>query len=81
MLATQFDIKFIQLIKYVLMYDANEWQKAQKFMSRLRVELQQALSSWSANLYEEALSRALRTKKNFLKVKLIRSEETKGSMK
>ncbi|XP_052206825.1 uncharacterized protein LOC127811157 [Diospyros lotus] len=61
------------------MYDADEWQKAQKFMSGLRVELLQALSIWSIDSYEEALSKALIIERNLLQVKLIRSGETKGN--
>ena len=76
----QYDAKFNQLIKYVPMYDADEWQKAQKFMSGLRVELLQALSTWSISSYEEALSRALTTERNLLQVKQIRFEEVKGNL-
>ncbi|XP_052189966.1 uncharacterized protein LOC127799782 [Diospyros lotus] len=79
MSVAQYDTKFNQLIKYVPMYDADEWQKAQKFMSGLRVELLQALSTWSIDSYEETLSKALITERNLLQVKLIRSGETKAN--
>ena len=58
---TQYDTKFNQLIKCVPMYNADEWQKAQKFLSGLRIELQQALSTWTIDSYEEALNKALTT--------------------
>ena len=79
MSVTQYDTKFNQLIKYVPMYNADEWQKAQKFLSGLRIELQQALSTWTVDSYEEALNKALTTEKNLLRVRQIRSEEAKGS--
>ena len=49
-------------------------------MSGLRVELVQALSTWSIDSYEEALSRALTTERNLLQVKQIRFEEVKGNL-
>ncbi|XP_052197226.1 uncharacterized protein LOC127804408 [Diospyros lotus] len=66
MSVAQYDTKFNQLIKYVPMYDTDEWQKAQKFMSGLRVDLLQALSTWSIESYEEALSKALTMERNLL---------------
>ncbi|XP_052172213.1 uncharacterized protein LOC127788143 [Diospyros lotus] len=78
MSVAQYDTKFNHLIKYKPMYDTDEWQKAQKFMSGLRVDLLQALSTWSIKSYEEALSKALTTERNLLQVKQIRSGETKG---
>ena len=78
-LVTQYDTKFNQLIKYVPMYNADEWQKEQKFLSELRIELQQALSTWTVDSYEEALNKSLTTENNLLRVQLKRSEEMKGS--
>ncbi|XP_052209193.1 uncharacterized protein LOC127812711 [Diospyros lotus] len=66
MSVAQYDTKFNHLIKYVPMYDTDEWQKAQKFMSGLRVDLLQALSTWSIESYEEALSKSLTTERNLL---------------
>ena len=63
-----------------MLFRSDEWQKAQKFMSGLRVELLQALSTWSISSYEEALSRALTTERNLLQVKQIRFEEVKGNL-
>ena len=45
MSVAQYNTQFNQLIKYVPMYDADEWKKVQKFLSKLWVELQQALST------------------------------------
>ncbi|XP_052210336.1 uncharacterized protein LOC127813416 [Diospyros lotus] len=47
-------------------------------MSRLQVDLLQALSTWSIESYGEALSKALTTEMNLLQVNQIRSGETKG---
>ncbi|XP_052177545.1 uncharacterized protein LOC127791600 [Diospyros lotus] len=77
MLVTQYDVKFTQLIRYVPMYEADEWKKAQKFVSGLKVGLQQAISSWNLDTYNEALDRALSTETNLLRVGLIRSDEKK----
>jgi len=66
MSVAQYDTRFTQLIKYVPMYEIDEWKKAQKFLSRLRVDLQQTLSTWSVDSYEEALNRALTTERNLL---------------
>lgn len=53
MSVTQYDVKFTQLIRYVPMYEADEWQKAQKFVGGLKVGLQQALNSWTLDTYDE----------------------------
>ena len=45
MSVTQYDVKFTQLIRYVPMYETDEWKKAQKFVGGLKMELQEALSS------------------------------------
>lgn len=66
MLVAQYDTRFTQLIKYVSMYEIDEWQMVQKFLSGLRVDLQQALSTWSIESYKEALNRALMTERNLL---------------
>ncbi|XP_052197261.1 uncharacterized protein LOC127804438 [Diospyros lotus] len=81
MSVTQYDVKFTQLIRYVPMYEADEWQKAQKFVGGLKVGLQQALSSWTLDTYNEALHRALSTETNLLRVSLIRSDEKKKDPK
>ena len=39
MSVSQYDAKFTQLIKYVPIYEANKWQRAQKFVGGLRLEL------------------------------------------
>ncbi|XP_052172162.1 uncharacterized protein LOC127788086 [Diospyros lotus] len=78
---TQYDVKFTQLIRYIPMYEADEWQKAQKFVGRLKVDLQQALSSCTISTYNEALDRALTTEMNLLHVGLIRSDTKKRDSK
>ncbi|XP_052207947.1 uncharacterized protein LOC127811811 [Diospyros lotus] len=81
MSVTQYDVKFTQLIRYVPMYETDERQKAQKFVSGLKVDLQQALSSCTINTYNEALDRALTTEMNLLRIGLIRSDEKKKDSK
>lgn len=63
------------------MYKADEWQKAQKFLGGLKVELQRALNSWTMDTYKEALDRALATETNLLRVGLIRSDDKKKDPK
>ncbi|XP_052197312.1 uncharacterized protein LOC127804483 [Diospyros lotus] len=80
MSVNQYDNWFTQLIKYVPLYETYESQKAQKFVSRLRVSLQQVLSGWDIDTYKEALHRALTIEKNLTRVKIIKTEEgSKGS--
>jgi len=81
MSVTQYDVKFTQLIRYVPMYETDEWQKAQKFVGGLKMGLQQALSSWTMDTYNEALHRALITETNLLRVGLIRADEKKRDLK
>ena len=76
MTVAQYDAKFVQLIKYVPMYETDEWQKAQKFVSGLKAELQQALSTWELSTYETALHKALTTERNMLRVQYTKMEET-----
>jgi len=74
------DTQFIQLSKYVPMYEIDEGQKAQKFVSGLQVNLQQALSAWAIDSYKEALSQALTTERNLMRVRMTRIKEgSKGS--
>jgi len=75
MSVTQYDIRFTQLIKYVPMYETDESQKAQKFVSGLQVNLQQVLSGWDVDTYKEALHRTLTIERNLTRVKVIKSEE------
>lgn len=66
--------------KYVPMYEIDEGQKAQKFISGLQVKLQQALSTWAVDSYKEPLNRALIIERNLTWVRMIRTEErSKGS--
>ena len=78
---TQYAVNFTQLIRYVPMYKAKEWQRAEKFVGRQRVELQQALSTCVIDSYNEALDRALTTETNLLHVGLIRSDDKKRDSK
>lgn len=63
------------------MYEADEWKKAQKFVSGLKVGLQQTLISCAMDTYNEVLDRALTTETNLLHVGLIRSDDKKRDSK
>ncbi|XP_052201753.1 uncharacterized protein LOC127807740 [Diospyros lotus] len=57
------------------MYETDESQKAQKFVSGLQVSLQQVLSGWDVDTYKEALHLALTIERNLTRVKIIKTEE------
>ncbi|XP_052198240.1 uncharacterized protein LOC127805518 [Diospyros lotus] len=80
MSVNQYDNRFTQLVKYMLMYQTDESQKAQKFVSGLQVSLQQVLSGWDIDTYKEAFHQALTIERNLTRVKIIKTgEESKGS--
>ncbi|XP_052187706.1 uncharacterized protein LOC127798285 [Diospyros lotus] len=81
MSVSQYDNRFIQLIKYVPMYETDESQKAQKFVSGLQEHLQQVLSGWDVETYKEALHRALTIERNLTRAKIIKTEEGSKSGK
>ncbi|XP_052203113.1 uncharacterized protein LOC127808581 [Diospyros lotus] len=56
-------------------------EKSWEFANLKQIEEMPALSTWSIESYEEALSKALTTERNLLQVKQIRSGETKRDSK
>ena len=74
MTIAQYEDYFTRLIKYMPIYNLDEEAKAQKFLSRLKLEIQLALSSLGAHTYAEVVLQAMTVESNLHRMNSLRNE-------